>query len=294
MRLSTSTFVRRAALAGAILFPVLAFADTAPLAADAYINSGSASNYGGAPAVNVGGAAGSQGLFLFNLSGFSAGSTVAWARLHFYVNQVPSGGAVDLYTANATWTESTANGVSGLGAGNLLQSGISIAATGYYTVDVTAQVQAWISGAANNGFILVANPGTTSIVIDSKENPATSHPAVLEVVLTGPAGAAGAAGSAGAVGAAGAAGAPGVGGAAGVQGPTGPTGPAGAAGATGAAGTAGAAGANGVTGPTGPQGPTGAAGATGPAGAAGAAGAADWRWLRRRRAAARGADGAAA
>ncbi len=271
MKLSTSTFVRRAVLACAVLLPSLAVADTAPLMSDAYIAPGSGSNFGGAPTVNVGGAAGSRGLFLFNLSAFSGG-TVAWARLHFYVDQVPSPGSVDLSAANASWSESTVNGISGLGAGSLVQAGISVAATGYYTVDVTAQVQAWISGSANNGFILVANPGTTSILIDSKENSATSHPAVLELVLNGPVGAAGAPGAGGAAGPSGPAGAPGAAGAAGPAGATGATGATGAAGAAGPAGAAGAAGVNGASGATGPQGATGVTGATGAVGAAGAQG----------------------
>ncbi len=277
------TFTKLFRLVGvgcALLLPILVWADTAPLVGDAYINPGDGSNYGGLPVINVGGA-GSQGLLLFDVSGIPVGSGVTYARLRFYVDSVVTAGAVDLYTASSAWSEASVSGTSGVGPGSLVAGGITVAGPGYVTVDVTAQAQLWINGAANTGFLLNANPGTTSIVIDSKENVATSHPAVLEIVLVGPAGPTGLQGAAGNAGPTGPTGTTGLlgptgpnapTGATGAAGITGPTGPSGPLGNTGAVGSAGAQGNKGVTGSTGPTGPAGATGSVGSAGAVGANG----------------------
>jgi len=257
MRKQTFTkFFRLVGVGSALLLPTLVWADTAPLVGDTYINPGIASNFGGLPAINVGGT-GSQGLLLFDVTGIPAGNTITFARLRFYVNTAAPTGAVDLYTASAPWTESTVTGTSGVGPGTLVQSGIAIGGPGYITVDVTAQTQLWVNGTPNNGFLINANPGTTSIAIDTKENVATSHPAVLEIVLVGTGGATGPQGFAGA---------------AGPTGPTGPTGPVGSTGANGPAGGTGATGGSGPVGPTGATGPTGALGAPGAVGANGGTG----------------------
>jgi hypothetical protein len=274
------------------LFQTAVWAQSAPLVGDAYILPGNAGNTGGAITVNVGGALGYQGLFLFDLTKLPAGTTaanVSSASLRLFVNKVGAAGAINVYGATASWSESTVNGLSGgplpgpLVAGPI---GVSIASA-YVAIPVTSQVQAWLNSAPNNGFLIQANPSTTSVLFDSKENTSTSHPAVLEVVLTAPAGATGAAGAPGPAGATGAAGttgpvgpqgdtgatgAAGNAGAAGATGPQGPSGPAGAAGATGSQGSAGASGVAGAAGPTGPAGSTGATGAAGSAGAGGATG----------------------
>ncbi|MBZ5677902.1 MAG: DNRLRE domain-containing protein [Acidobacteriia bacterium] len=277
----------RLAASFVLLLPAILSAQTAPLSGDAFINAGDGLNYGGLPTINVGGAANSQGLLMFDLSQV-AGAPVAWARLRLFVNQVNTPGTVDLYTASASWTESSVNGTSGIVPGTLLQAGIPISvARSYVTLDVTNQVRSWASGSTNTGFLVVANPGTTEIFLDSKENVGTSHAATLEVVLggsgvTGPTGPSGPAGAPGAIGLAGAAGpignpgATGPAGVAGAAGPTGTTGPVGATGASGPqgnSGPAGVAGPTGATGPVGATGPSGASGAPGLAGAAGATGA---------------------
>lgn len=281
-----SQTMRVAVVGYVLLLSALGLAQTAPLAGDAFIHPGDASNYGGLPTINIGGASNSQGLLIFDLSQFT-GSQVAWARLRLFVNQVNTAGSVDLYTANAAWAEGTVTGTSGIGAATPLAIGIPITtAKEYVTLDVTAQVQSWVAGSSNKGFLIIANPSTTEVFFDSKESSSTSHPATLEVVLggsgatgpPGPAGPTGAVGAPGLVGAIGPAGNTGPTGPAGVPGATGPTGATGAIGPTGAtgpqgnSGPAGAAGATGATGPVGPNGPTGAVGATGLVGPAGATG----------------------
>jgi hypothetical protein len=106
----------------------------------------------------------------------------------------------------------------------------------YITVDATPLVKAWLDGViTNHGIILTVDPGfaSTSIFFDSKESATTSHPAILQVTLTGN----------------------------GAAGPAGPTGPQGLPGSNGLQGVAGPAGPQGIPGPAGPAG-SGGSGAT--------------------------------
>src|ERR1017187_5408589 len=101
MRHRFSHIARCAAACCLFLLPAMGWAQTAPLAADAFINPGSALNYGGAATIGVGGAPASQGLLLFDLSGLPGPvSSVAWARLRFYVDKATTAGAVDIAVAN--------------------------------------------------------------------------------------------------------------------------------------------------------------------------------------------------
>jgi collagen triple helix repeat protein len=249
-------------------FHAAALAQTTPLVGDTSIVPGNGTNFGSIVNVNVGGVAGTQGLVQFDLTTLPAGTlpgNVASASLRLFVGKIGSAGSINVYTATSAWSESTVTGLSGVGPGSLIAGPISISvANTYVSIPVTGQVQAWLSGAPNTGLLLQSAGGTTNVFFDSKENTATSHPAVLEVDLSAPAGATGAQGPTGP---------------SGPSGPTGPTGPAGApgaqgnAGATGLAGAAGPAGPTGPTGASGPSGPSGPAGPTGPAGANGPTGA---------------------
>jgi len=305
-----SNAIRIGAFLSALSLPALVWADTAPLAGDTFINTGSGLNFGGLPTLNVGGGTSSQSLVLFDLTKLPAGTTgssVTSAILRLYVNKVTVPGAIDLSAANAPWSELSVNGTTPPvpAAGSPVQLGIPVSvANEYITVDVTSQVRAWLNGIPNDGFIITANPPSTTVYFDSKESVSTSHPATLEILLTGPSGATGpkgvtgptgptgvtgpigAAGGTGPTGATGAAGPPGPTGITGATGPVGPTGNMGPRGATGSTGPTGATGsrgpspsgpsgptgAPGITGPTGPTGPTGSIGPPGPAGSAGAAG----------------------
>jgi len=105
--------IQLAAIGCALLLPVMLSAETAPLVGDAHINPGSGLNFGALPTLNLGGASGSQGLLLFDLTHMSGtGTALAWARLRVYVNSVSVAGAVDLSAANAVWAESSVNGTS--------------------------------------------------------------------------------------------------------------------------------------------------------------------------------------
>ena len=253
------------------LLRAAAWAQTVPLVGDTFIAPGTASNFGGTVNVNVGGVAGYQGLFQFDLGSLPPGTTaasVSGASLRLFVNKIGTAGSINVNVATASWSESTVNGLSGVGVGQLVAGPVAVSvANAYISIPVTAQVQAWLNGAPNNGLIVTGTPSTTSLFFDTKESTSTSHPAVLEIDLSG---------QPGAIGAPGVSGAPGVTGATGpvgAVGPQGPTGVAGAQGATGPTGANGPAGATGATGPQGPPGATGASGATGPAGPTGATGA---------------------
>ncbi len=268
--MTTTRTIRLAAILSYSVLIAMARGETAPLAGDAWVISGNASNAGASPVVAVGGN-GAKGLLLFDLSHLPGGATISSARLVLYVNTVQIGGPMDIYSANAAWTESTVSGIGGPGPGTLIQTGVAVnTANQFVSMDVTSQVQAWIGGAANNGFLLQAT-GSLSVYFDSKENTNTSHPARLDIILLGSAGAVGATGATGATGASGATGATGPTGATGgIAAPTGATGPTGVTGATGVTGNTGPSGT--VAGPTGATGSTGAQGATGPTGAAGLTG----------------------
>jgi Collagen triple helix repeat (20 copies) len=266
-------------ICGLAAFQSAVFAQSVPLLGDAYILPGSGVNVGGTVTVNVGSASGFQGLFLFDLSKLPASTTassVTSASLRLFVNKVGGAGSINVYVATASWSESTVNGLPGGPLpGSFVAGPIGVSVAGsYVSIPITGQLKAWLNGAPNNGLLIQATSSTTSLSFDSKENTSTSHPAVIDVVLTPPAGPNGASGPAGAQGPAGPTGA------AGATGPKGDTGasPAGATGAVGPNGSIGQPGPPGPSGPSGPTGPsgvigaTGAAGATGPTGPQGAAG----------------------
>jgi hypothetical protein len=230
------------------LLQAAAWAQTVPLTGDAVIVPGNTSNFGALQTVNVGGPSSYQGLLQFDLSKLPAGTTaasVSGATLRLFVSKIGTAGSVNIYAASSPWDETTVTGGAGApGPGTLVAGSVPVSAAGsYIVIPVTTQVQSWLGGSPNYGFLITASVSTTNVVFDSKEATGTSHPAALEIDLSGAAGPTGA------------------------QGPTGPTGSTGPQGAPGPAGTAGPAGT--VPGSIGPAGPTGVAGLTGIAGTAG-------------------------
>lgn len=258
-----------------ILWSVAALGQQATLIADVHVTRAyPAANYGGLSNLYVGN--GATSLLLFDLSTLPAGTTsaqVARATLRLYVNRVNAAGDVALQTVGSPWAE-TALSFETLPALTATGQILHLSAAGMFvTVDVTSQVQAWLTTPlSNNGVALTST--TADVVFDSKENDETAHPATLDLMLwnggpAGPVGATGATGATGPQGAKGDTGAAGVQGPIGPVGPGGPQGPIGPTGATGAVGATGSAGTQGVPGATGP---VGAAGPTGPVGATGTQG----------------------
>ncbi len=242
-----------------------AWADnTVALVGDAFYAPGNSTNYGSVPTVNVGSTANNVGLVQFDLTQLPAGTTaasVAEAKLILFANKVTSAGTITIAEAVGSWNESTVNGTNNPATGNAIESSIPVTAGNVYiTVDVTQAVQDWLNSTTpNNGLVIMGSSGLVAL-FDSKESTTTSHPAVLSITLTGPAGP------------------PGPTGPTGPPGATGPAGPSGATGPAGAPGPTGATGARGPSGPAGPTGATGPAGATGPQGPAGPAYGNQWAY----------------
>lgn len=234
----------------------------ATLLADAHVNSALPTvNSGAISNLDVGG--GYTTFLQFDLSMLPPGTTaakVSRAVLRLYVNRVTTAGPLTLAPATGAWGEYSVTYATAPSTGNSIGQFSVSQAGAFVAIDVTSQVQDWITNpATNNGFALSA--ASAAVQFDSKENDQTAHPAMLDIELVD----AGPVGATGATGATGSQGQQGPVGAAGTPGIVGPAGPAGLAGAAGAIGP------QGLTGPAGPQGPigTGAAGAMGPQGLTG-------------------------
>lgn len=258
---------RKLALLSAVVW--LAFAGVAhgieaPLVADAHVNSARpVANSGAISNLNVGG--GYTSLVQFDLSALPAGTTssqVSRALLRLYCNRADTPGLVSIQPVTSAWGEYSVT-YSSLPPLDAPVQVVSVTGAGTFVwIDVTAQVQGWITApASNNGLAITA--GSASVQFDSKENDLTGHAPVLDISLVsqGPKGDTGAAGPAGPQGPPG------------VSGSVGPAGPVGATGPQGPPGLQGIQGAQGLPGPKGDMGPAGPAGSTGPVGPAGPAGA---------------------
>ena len=245
-----------------------AWAAQAVLAADAHVNSAMpAVNSGAISNLDVGG--GYTTLLQFDLSLLPAGtiaSQVSRAVLRLYVNRVTTPGLIAFAPVTGPWGEYSVTYATEPSIGSPAGVFSVNQAAAFIAIDVTSQVQGWITNpATNNGLALSA--GTAMVQFDSKENDQTAHAAALEIELVnqGPAGATGANGSPGPAGSQGSAGITGATGSQGLIGPIGLAGPIGAIGPTGAGPT-------GATGSIGPQGPIGATGLQGPVGLPGTSG----------------------
>jgi hypothetical protein len=243
-----------------------AWAVEATLVADTHVNSALPGvNSGAISNLNVG--AGYTALLQFDLGVLPAGTTagqVSRAVLRLYCNRADAAGLVSVRSVDGAWGEYSVTYATLPPLGSVAQVAQVDDAGAYVAVDVTAEVQGWLTApATNHGVALTAD--AAGVQFDSKENDLTGHAAVLDVTLAtagaaGPIGPAGPIGLTGAAGAVGPAGTPGLPGVAGVAGPAGPKGDTGVAGPIGPAGPSGA---------VGPAGPIGATGAAGPAGVAG-------------------------
>ncbi len=264
-------------LAGSLLVPGLR-ASEATLVGDVTINSAApGTNYNGVvPARSLNVASGKAALVQFNLSAYSPATAVNDAYLQVFADTVTTGGTLNFTLLTSSWNENTVTyATRPTTAGSPFASASVTTANSFVLVNVTSQVQAWIANPATNFGLEITGTGGANVVLDSKENIETSHPAQLIINIveangpTGPTGVTGPNGSTGATGANGASGPTGATGPTGSTGSTGGTGPTGATGATGANGVTGT---TGATGPTGITGPTGATGSTGPSGPTGLTG----------------------
>ena len=211
-----------------LLTAVMCRAQQALLTGDTQLNSrGATTNYGGSPALSIGGT--NTTLLRFDVGGALPARTTAAevvkATLVLFPYTVTAKGTVDAYEVTSPWGEATVTyGTRPKVSTTVAASAAINVANRYAEFDVTNLVRSWVSSPASNYGIELAGAGSTSIIIDSKENTATSHPAVLSISLSGPAGPAGPQGPQGPMGATGATGPLGPRGPAGPQGPQGPPG----------------------------------------------------------------------
>lgn len=181
-------------------------------------------NYGSNTSLDV--AAASTTYLRFSFAGLPPGtgsSNISGATAVLYVDTVTKPGTMDVYALDGPWTESTITHSNVPPLGPMILSAIPVSTQGYLSLDLTAQVQDWITSPTSNfGIALVPTAGSLlAIAFDSKENVQTSHPAQLNVTLVsmGPQGPQGLQGPHGEVGPIGPIGPPGP------AGPIGPPGP---------------------------------------------------------------------
>ena len=205
----------------------------APPSQDAFVTSSKPStNYGGNTSLAV--QSGSTTFVQFALAPLPSGvnaSQLNKATLRLFVSGLTSSGSFDVFFVNNGWNEAsvTYNNRPPLGA--VVASGVAVGANAkntFVTVDVTAALQAWLSGSQpNNGLAIVPSASPSiSVTFDSKEATNTSHEPALLYSFNGPPGPQGPQGTQGLQGPQGPIG---------VDGPPGPPGPQGSPGPAGGA-----------------------------------------------------------
>jgi hypothetical protein len=175
----------------AVLLAPPAGAVEALLAVDAYVSASQpATNFGSAGALQVGN--GNRALLRFDLASMlPAGTTagqVSKAVLNVWVSGVSKAGSVTVSELLGSWTEPGVTEATLPGAGPAFATKAVSTAGRWVPIVVTSQVKKWLSTpSANNGLLIApaASAPATAVSLDSKENTATSHPARLEIVLTG-------------------------------------------------------------------------------------------------------------
>ena len=156
---------------------------------DAYTNTAApTTNYGDSKLLDV---ESSQTTYIqFDLSVIPAGytgSNITKASLKLYVNTVPKAGSFNVDYVNGTWSENTITANLAPALGTTIQASVPLTTADknqYILVDITAAVQAWLSGTANDGIALVGN-SPVNATFDSKESTTTSHPPELDIVFAG-------------------------------------------------------------------------------------------------------------
>jgi trimeric autotransporter adhesin len=145
-------------------------------------------NFGAATTLGV---ESSQTTFIqFNLSSIPSAYTsadITKATLKLFVDGVTTAGSFNVDYVNGTWTESTIDASNAPALGTTIAASVPLTSADknqYVLVDVTAAVQAWLSGTPNDGIALVAN-SPLNATLDSKEATKTSHPAELDIVFAG-------------------------------------------------------------------------------------------------------------
>jgi trimeric autotransporter adhesin len=175
-----------------------AYAQLTP-SADAYTSTAApTTNYGAKTLLDVESA--SQTTYIrFDLSSIPAdygSANITKATLKLYVNSVMAAGSFNVDYVNGTWAENTITADLAPALGTTIAASVPLTVADknqYILIDVTATVQAWLSGTTNDGIALVGN-SPVNATFDSKESTSTSHTAELDIVFAGGGGGGGIAG----------------------------------------------------------------------------------------------------
>ena len=173
-------------------FAVSAFAQITPSDDSYTLTSSPTTNFGAKTTLEVE-SSGATSFVRFDLSGIPptvTGSMVAKATLKIYVSTVATAGSFNVDLVTSSWKESTITANNSPTLGAAIASAVPVATADknqYVLVDVTAAAVDWLNGTANDGLAIVPD-GAVSFALNSKETATTSHPAELDIVLTGPAG----------------------------------------------------------------------------------------------------------
>jgi len=167
----------------------LAHGQLTPLG-DSYTNTAApTTNYGAKTLLDVESA--SRTTYIqFDLSAIPSGYTsadITKASLKLYVNAVTTAGSFNVDYVNGTWSESTITYNNAPALGTTIAASFPLTTkekNQYILIDITAALQAWLSGTTNDGIALVGN-SPLNASFDSKENTTTSHPAELDIVFAG-------------------------------------------------------------------------------------------------------------
>jgi len=177
-----------------LLVAQVAFGYNAVLTDDTTVPlSGHSPNLGAKPKLSIDANHNALVKFEFdNLPPATTATNVKSATLTVFVDSVTlpkavTSSTVNLLQVSGTWSELAAP--AGLTYGSMIE-GVALtreAKGSFVRFDVTALVKQWMSGAVgNDGLALAAAGGTPRGVmlgLDSKENPATGHEAVLDIEL---------------------------------------------------------------------------------------------------------------
>ena len=126
----------------------------------------------------------------FDLSSLPSGILIDQARLRLWVSTVNNPGFIDFHMVLGDWDEDnlTASITPPIDVSFETVEIFNEDQNNYVSVDITDQVQNWLNGIANYGIAILPNnvapDPNVRLILDSKENPGTSHPMEIEVVLS--------------------------------------------------------------------------------------------------------------
>jgi hypothetical protein len=158
--------------------------------ADSYTNTvDPTTNFGAKTLLDVESA--SQAAYIrFDLSAIPAdysSANITKATLKLYVNSVITAGSFNVDYVTGTWAENTLTADLAPALGTTIAPSVPLTTADknqYILIDITAAVQAWLSGTTNDGIALVGN-SPVNATFDSKESTSTSHAAELDIVFAG-------------------------------------------------------------------------------------------------------------